>query len=58
MDKFGVVLEDEEDIKTSGDKGICPKCGLALGQDIEVNGRKLSYCSRCGTEPFEAKSVP
>jgi ribosomal protein S27AE len=55
MDKYSVVLEDEEESKTSGDKSVCPKCGLPLGENIEVNGRKFSYCSRCGTEPFEAK---
>jgi hypothetical protein len=56
MEKLGVVLRDEEEAKTSGDKSVCPDCGLPLGQDIEVNGRKLSYCSRCGTKPFEKKN--
>jgi hypothetical protein len=55
MEKYGVELAPEEESKTSGDKGICPDCGLPLGQDIEVNGREFSYCSRCGTKPFEAR---
>jgi uncharacterized OB-fold protein len=49
MDKFGVVLEDEDNNKTAADKGRCPKCGEA------VDPTTPRYCNNCGTEPWEKR---
>ena len=46
MEKRGVVTDDEK-TKTAEQDKKCPKCGATLNEH--------SYCSNCGTEPFEKK---
>lgn len=47
MDKYSVVLEEPELIKTSSKQKTCPDCGKEL--------KDPQYCDNCGTKPFEKK---
>lgn len=49
LDKYGVVLEDEDNSKTAADRSRCPKCGEA------VDPSTPRYCNSCGTEPWEKR---
>ena len=47
MDKYAVVLDDEDPTKTASAEKTCPDCGAALSQP--------KHCPNCGTKPWEKK---
>jgi len=53
MDKFGVVQENDDAVKTGGDKKSCPVCGAPLRPSELTN---VLVCPKCGTKPFEKES--
>jgi ribosomal protein S27AE len=54
MDKYGVVLDDEQ-VKTASKDRTCPKCGTVLPGDGPGDVSPPRYCPNCGTEPFEKR---
>lgn len=51
MDKYGVVLDDENE-KIANLKGRpCPQCG---SNKVNYNGL-TPHCPQCGTEPWEKR---
>lgn len=50
MEKFGVLIEEDDKSKTATDRKSCPSCGCQL-RSLEHTGVPL--CPNCGTKPFE-----
>lgn len=48
MEKYSVVTEEKELLKTASGVRLCPECG----SKVESHGNVVR-CPKCGTRPFE-----
>lgn len=51
MDKYAVVIGDENEKVAAKDGRPCPSCG---GRKVDYSGL-TPHCPKCGTEPWEQK---